>query len=80
MKKLTDSDVFSRPAQALIDRRVAELEAQLSSGGEPADGMYLTYLLSSELMSRAEVYISVTELLLGGVDTVTTRNLTHNPH
>ncbi|XP_071335846.1 sterol 26-hydroxylase, mitochondrial [Trachinotus anak] len=55
-------------AQALINRRVAEIEAQVSSG-EPAEGMYLTYLLSSDKLTRAEVYISVTELLLGGVDT-----------
>ncbi|XP_023285592.1 sterol 26-hydroxylase, mitochondrial-like [Seriola lalandi dorsalis] len=55
-------------AQTLIDRRMAEIGAQVCSG-EPAEGMYLTYLLSSDKMSRAEVYISVTELLLGGVDT-----------
>ncbi|KAG7215682.1 hypothetical protein INR49_022037 [Caranx melampygus] len=55
-------------AQTLIDRRVAEIEAQVSSG-EPAEGMYLTYLLSSDQMTRAELYISITELLLGGVDT-----------
>ncbi|XP_068446936.1 sterol 26-hydroxylase, mitochondrial [Clinocottus analis] len=55
-------------ARALIDRRIAEIEAQVSSG-EPAEGMYLTYLLSSDRLSRAEVYISITELLLGGVDT-----------
>lgn len=55
-------------AQTLINRRVAEIEAQVSSG-EPAEGMYLTYLLSSDKLSRAEVYISITELLLGGVDT-----------
>ncbi|XP_073318464.1 sterol 26-hydroxylase, mitochondrial [Pagrus major] len=55
-------------ARTLIDRRVAEIEAQVCSG-EPAEGMYLTYLLSSDKLSRAEVYISVTELLLGGVDT-----------
>ncbi|XP_035533622.1 sterol 26-hydroxylase, mitochondrial [Morone saxatilis] len=55
-------------AQTLINRRIAEIEAQVSSG-EPAVGMYLTYLLSSGKLTRAEVYISVTELLLGGVDT-----------
>lgn len=56
-------------AKALIDRRMAEVEAQVRRG-EPADGIYLTYLLSSDKLSQAEVYITVTELLLGGVDTV----------
>lgn len=63
---------FSIAARTLIDRRVAEIEAQVCSG-EPAEGMYLTYLLSSDKLSRAEVYISLTELLLGGVDTVRRR-------
>ncbi|XP_067438770.1 sterol 26-hydroxylase, mitochondrial [Thunnus thynnus] len=61
-------DELSDVAQKLINRRIAEIEAQLHSG-EPAEGMYLTYLLSSDKLSRAEVYISITELLLGGVDT-----------
>ncbi|KAM4711304.1 sterol 26-hydroxylase, mitochondrial isoform 2-T2 [Anableps anableps] len=55
-------------AQKLVDRRMAELTAQVSSG-QPAEGMYLTYLLSSNKLSTAEIYISVTELMLGGVDT-----------
>ncbi|XP_037552696.1 sterol 26-hydroxylase, mitochondrial [Nematolebias whitei] len=55
-------------AQKLIEKRVADLEAQVSRG-EPAEGSYLAYLLSSDRLSRAEVYISVTELMLGGVDT-----------
>uniref|UniRef100_A0A1A8S285 Uncharacterized protein n=1 Tax=Nothobranchius rachovii TaxID=451742 RepID=A0A1A8S285_9TELE len=55
-------------AQKLIDRRMCEIEAQVLSG-EPVEGMYLAYLLSSDKLSRAEVYISVTELILGGVDT-----------
>lgn len=56
-------------AQTLINRRVAEIEAQVRSDG-PAEGLYLTYLLSSDKLNRAEVTISITELLLGGVDTV----------
>ncbi|XP_041638291.1 sterol 26-hydroxylase, mitochondrial [Cheilinus undulatus] len=55
-------------ARTLIDRRVTEIEAQVSSR-EQIEGMYLTYLLSSDRLSRAEVYICITELLLGGVDT-----------
>ncbi|XP_041821799.1 sterol 26-hydroxylase, mitochondrial [Chelmon rostratus] len=55
-------------AQTLIDKRIAEIKAQVSSG-EPVEGMYLTYLLSCDKLSRAEVDISVTELMLGGVDT-----------
>ncbi|XP_074520526.1 sterol 26-hydroxylase, mitochondrial [Halichoeres trimaculatus] len=55
-------------AQSLINRRLAEIQSRVSSG-EQVDGMYLTYLLSSDKLSTAEVYISVTELLLGGVDT-----------
>ncbi|XP_014845563.1 PREDICTED: sterol 26-hydroxylase, mitochondrial-like isoform X1 [Poecilia mexicana] len=55
-------------AQKLVDQRMAELAAQPGNGGG-GEGMYLTYLLSSDRLSRAEVYISVTELMLGGVDT-----------
>lgn len=38
--------------------------------GEPVEGMYLSHLLSSDHITRAEVYTCITELLLGGVDTV----------
>lgn len=55
-------------AKTLIDGRMAEIEAQVRRG-ECVEGMYLTHLLASDKLSRAEVYISVTELLLGGVDT-----------
>lgn len=55
-------------AQTLIDRRLAEIKAQVHSG-EPPEGLYLTYLLSADKLTRAEIYITVTELLLGGVDT-----------
>lgn len=34
------------------------------------EGLYLTHLLSSNKLSRAEIYTCITELLLGGVDTV----------
>lgn len=53
----------------LIDRRVAEIAVCVQSG-EPVEGLYLSHLLSSDHMTRAEVYTCITELLLGGVDTV----------
>ncbi|XP_024917891.1 sterol 26-hydroxylase, mitochondrial [Cynoglossus semilaevis] len=55
-------------AEKLIDRRVAEIVNQVQRG-EPTESMYLTKLLSSDQMSRADVNVTVTELLLGGVDT-----------
>lgn len=38
--------------------------------GEKLEGMYLTYLLSSNQLSLGEIYVTITELLLGGIDTV----------
>ncbi|KAJ8352426.1 hypothetical protein SKAU_G00239020 [Synaphobranchus kaupii] len=55
-------------ARNLIDRRAQEIKDKVARG-EEVDGMYLTYLLSSDKLSLGEVYITVTELLLGGVDT-----------
>lgn len=56
-------------ARNLIDRKVKQMEEQVQHG-EQLEGMYLTYLLTSNKLSLAEVYITITELLLGGVDTV----------
>lgn len=61
-------DDLSGVAQMLIDRRVAEIAVCVQSG-EPVEGLYLSHLLSSDHMTRAEVYTCITELLLGGVDT-----------
>ncbi|XP_072570996.1 sterol 26-hydroxylase, mitochondrial isoform X1 [Paramormyrops kingsleyae] len=55
-------------ARKLINRKVHEINAKVEEG-EQVEGMYLTYLLSSGKLSLAEIYISITELLLGGVDT-----------
>ncbi|XP_030637706.1 sterol 26-hydroxylase, mitochondrial [Chanos chanos] len=55
-------------AKGLIDRKVQQLNEQVHCE-EAVQGTYLTYLLSSEKLSLPEVYISITELLLGGVDT-----------
>lgn len=56
-------------ASLLIDRRIAEIDAQVADG-QSVEGLYLTYLLSSGKMSRAEISTCITDLLLGGVDTV----------
>ncbi|CAN9498171.1 unnamed protein product [Ophioblennius macclurei] len=55
-------------AKTLIDKRLTDIERQVRSG-EPVEGMFLTHVLLSERLSRSEVYISIAELLLGGVDT-----------
>lgn len=55
-------------ARCLIDKKVQQIEDQVARG-EQVEGMYLTYLLSSNKLSLEEMYISLTELLLGGVDT-----------
>lgn len=59
-------------ASSLINKRIAEIEARVASG-QSVEGLYLTHLLSSNKLSRAEIYTCITELLLGGVDTVPSR-------
>lgn len=53
----------------LIDRKMKELEGHVEKGMEVSQG-YLSYLLASGHLSLDEVYGSVAELLLAGVDTV----------
>ncbi|KAJ8246533.1 hypothetical protein COCON_G00234780, partial [Conger conger] len=60
--------MFVCAAQRLVDKRVEEITGKLKQG-EQVKGMYLTYLLSSNKLSLEELYTSITELLLGGVDT-----------
>ncbi|CAL1598082.1 unnamed protein product [Knipowitschia caucasica] len=57
-------DDISTVARGLIERRISQLDSRSLS-----DGLYLTYLLCNNTLSREEVFTSVTELLLGGVDT-----------
>lgn len=59
-------------ASSLINKRIAEIEARVE-GGESVEGLYLTHLLASNKLSRAEIYTCITEMLLGGVDTVRSR-------
>ncbi|XP_028836031.1 cytochrome P450 27C1 isoform X1 [Denticeps clupeoides] len=55
-------------AETLINKKMEEIDSKLSRGKQ-VEGMYLTYLLSSGKLTKEEIYISITELLLGGVDT-----------
>lgn len=56
-------------AKTLIDKKL-EMIQQRVDNKQDVEGEYLTYLLSNTQMSTKDVYGSVTELLLAGVDTV----------
>lgn len=52
-----------------------EVIQQRVDNNQEVEGEYLTYLLSNTQMSTKDVYGSITELLLAGVDTVNVKLL-----
>ncbi|XP_059503569.1 sterol 26-hydroxylase, mitochondrial-like [Stegostoma tigrinum] len=51
-----------------VDRKMVQIQ-ELMDAGHSVEGQYLTHLLASEQMNQSEMYSSITELLLAGVDT-----------
>ncbi|KAI4899086.1 hypothetical protein NFI96_022010 [Prochilodus magdalenae] len=62
-------DYMFQFAKGHIDQRLKE-EAEKIERGEEVEGRYLTYFLSRAGMPMKSVYSNVTELLLAGVDTI----------
>lgn len=56
-------------ATKLIDKKMEFIQQRLDNK-QDVEGEYLTYLLSNTQMSNEDVYGSISELLLAGVDTV----------
>ncbi|XP_078606876.1 sterol 26-hydroxylase, mitochondrial-like [Branchiostoma floridae x Branchiostoma japonicum] len=61
-------DVIFSVAHENIDRKVLDIDARLSRG-EDLDGSFLTYMLTGTDVTKKDLYATVTELLLAGVDT-----------
>ncbi|KAI1891084.1 hypothetical protein AGOR_G00160260 [Albula goreensis] len=62
-------DYMFQFAKGHIDQRLQE-EAERLARGEEVEGRYLTYFLSRQGLPMKTVYSNVTELLLAGVDTI----------
>lgn len=56
-------------AKVLIDKKIEVIQQRVENS-QDVEGEYLTYLLSNTQMSTKDVYASIAELLLAGVDTV----------
>ncbi|KAM4731328.1 sterol 26-hydroxylase, mitochondrial-like [Anableps anableps] len=54
--------------KTLLDKKMEDIQQRVDNN-QDVEGEYLTYLLSNTQMSTKDVYASVTELLLAGVDT-----------
>ncbi|XP_030051326.1 25-hydroxyvitamin D-1 alpha hydroxylase, mitochondrial [Microcaecilia unicolor] len=69
-QKFCDSwDYMFAFAKRHIDKRMAEV-AEKVAWGKKVEGKYLTYYLAQEKLPMKSVYGNVTELLLAGVDTI----------
>ncbi|MED6287640.1 hypothetical protein CHARACLAT_018405, partial [Characodon lateralis] len=55
-------------AKTLIDKKMEDIQQRVDKN-QDVEGEYLTYILSNTQMSIKDVYASITELLLAGVDT-----------
>ncbi|XP_062862055.1 sterol 26-hydroxylase, mitochondrial-like isoform X2 [Trichomycterus rosablanca] len=68
-RRFVDSwDGIFRFACKLIDQKMEDIQKRVDTKQE-VEGEYLSYLLSSTNMTKKDVYGSVAELLLAGVDT-----------
>lgn len=58
-------------AEELVQKKIEEIQEKVDLD-QNVEGAYLTHLLLSEKMTVTEILGSITELLLAGVDTVST--------
>uniref|UniRef100_UPI00358E377C sterol 26-hydroxylase, mitochondrial-like isoform X2 n=1 Tax=Myxine glutinosa TaxID=7769 RepID=UPI00358E377C len=70
-------DIIFAFVQKHIEKKIKEVE-QIVASGEPVPNGYVTRLLTSGKLSRHEIYSSITEIVLGGVDTTAVANEVEN--